>query len=66
MRLSAQTLEDLTRITGFRHEDTDYNDIDLAEIVEDLIEEILHLNEKIDDIEEDIAYNYKYIGGYEY
>ena len=63
MKLSAQTLEDLTIITGFRYEDTDYNDIELAEIVEDLIEEILHLNEKIDDIEEDMAHNYKYIGG---
>lgn len=63
MRLSEQTLEDLTRITGFRHEDRDYNDIDLAELVEELVEEIENLNEKIDSIEEDIAYNYKYIGG---
>lgn len=63
MRLSKQTRKDLKAITGFVYEDRDYNDIDLAELVEELVEEIENLNEKIDSIEEDIAYNYKYIGG---
>lgn len=63
MKLSEQTRKDLKAITGFVYEDRDYNDVDLAELVEDLVEEIENLNEKIDDIEEDIAHNYKYIGG---
>lgn len=66
MKLDKDIRDKLHSILGFKYEDEEYNDLDLAEIVEDLIEAVEDKNDVIEAIEMDMAENYKYVGGEEY
>lgn len=66
MKLDKDIRDKLHSILGFKYEDEEYNDLDLAEIVEDLIEAVEDKEDLIDSIEEDMAENYKYVGGRDY
>lgn len=63
MKLDKKIRERLQKILLWDYKDEEYNELDMLDIVEELVEKIDELEEQIIDIEEDMAENYKYIGG---
>ena len=66
MKLSAEIRKKLQDILGFKYEDDNYEEADLKEIVDDLIEAVEEWKEKLHELEVDVAENYEYTGGREY
>lgn len=66
MKLSEETRKKLQEILGFKYDDDDYEEADLKEIVDALIEAVEDKKDVIESMEMDMAENYKYVGGTDY